>query len=200
MKTILTCTVAAVLVTAAFRLPLSNTTPTEGDQAKPISCCMTGAEGEDASCEDHPGKACLACVKKLEGSWYAADENGKATEMKMSEYSVTAGGTAVIETLFPGQDHEMVSVYYMEGNELMLTHYCVLGNHPKMKAKVDADSGQIIFGCTGKGENFASCKGTHHMHEGRITPGDANHYNATWTPMENDAPGEKVSFDLVRGS
>ena len=196
MKTLLTLSVAALLVTAAFRAPRPQA---DEAAAKPVSCCLPGTDGAPASCEDHPGKPCLACIKKLEGSWYEADENGDATEVKMSEYRVTAGGSVVIETLFPGQDHEMVSMYYMEGEDLMLTHYCVLGNHPKLKASIDAESGQVVFSCSGAGENFASCQDTPHMHEGRITPVDEDHYTANWTPLNVPEESEGVEFKLVRG-
>ena len=44
----------------------------------------------------------------------------------------TGGGSAVTETLFPGTAHEMMSVYHMDGDDLVLTHYCAGGNQPRM--------------------------------------------------------------------
>jgi len=55
----------------------------------------------------HPG---LERLKKLAGTWVAADKDGKATDQVVSVVKVTAAGSAVHETLFPGQPHEMVSV------------------------------------------------------------------------------------------
>ena len=79
----------------------------------------------------HPG---LEQMKKLAGTWVEADKDGKPTDKVVSVIKVTAGGSAVQETLFPGQPQEMVSVYHMDGADLVMTHYCMLGNQPRMKA------------------------------------------------------------------
>jgi hypothetical protein len=72
-------------------------------------------------------------IKSLAGTWVGTGEmHGKTQPIKVS-YRVTSGGTAVEETLFPGTPHEMVSVYFLDGNNLMMTHYCALGNQPRMK-------------------------------------------------------------------
>ena len=41
-------------------------------------------------------------MKKLVGTWLAVGEDGKPTDEVVSVIKVTAGGTAVHETLFPG--------------------------------------------------------------------------------------------------
>src|SRR6058998_1207043 len=79
----------------------------------------------------HPG---LERLKKLAGTWVAADKDGKPTDQVVSVVRVTAAGSAVHETLFPGQPHEMVSLYHTDGADLVMTHYCSLGNQPRMKA------------------------------------------------------------------
>ena len=81
-----------------------------------------------------PTNAGLEKMKKLAGTWLAADKDGKPTDQVVSVIKVTAGGSAVHETLFPGQPHEMISVYTADGPDLIMTHYCVLGNQPRMKA------------------------------------------------------------------
>ncbi len=58
---------------------------------------------------------------------------------------MTAGSTVVHETLFPEQPHEMVSVYCVDGSDLVMTHYCVLGNQPRMKADRNSPANQIVF-------------------------------------------------------
>src|SRR5437868_15224505 len=95
-----------------------------------------GARGDDKTVKapaaaPHPG---LERLKKLAGTWVAADKDGKPTDQVVSVIKVTASGSAVHETLFPGQAHEMVSVYHRDGADLVMTHYCSLGNQPRMKA------------------------------------------------------------------
>jgi hypothetical protein len=72
-------------------------------------------------------------IKSLEGTWVGeGDMHGKKQPVEV-RYRVTSGKTAVEETLFPGSPHEMVSVYFMDGDNLMMTHYCTMGNQPRMK-------------------------------------------------------------------
>src|SRR5690606_1922102 len=49
-------------------------------------------------------------------------------------YRITGGGSAVEEVLFPGTEHEMVSLYHRDGPFLLMTHYCAAGNQPRMRA------------------------------------------------------------------
>src|SRR5262245_1647364 len=72
--------------------------------------------------------ASLERFKALEGEWVAAEsgEMAHAGDL-MARYHVTAAGSAVVEEVFPGTPHEMVTVYHLDGKELVLTHYCMNG-------------------------------------------------------------------------
>src|SRR3954449_2742435 len=120
-----------------------------------------------------PTNAGLEKMKKLAGTWVAADKDGKATDQVVSIIKVTAGGSIVHETLFPGQPHEMVSVYTVDGPDLVMTHYCVLGNQPRMKADPKSPANQIVWRFTG-GTNL-DAKKDKHMHEATLTIVDSNH-------------------------
>ena len=60
--------------------------------------------------------------------------HGKANGAKVRvEYRLTAGGSALVETLFPGASRgQMVSMYYDRKGKLAMTHYCMLRNQPGM--------------------------------------------------------------------
>src|SRR6516162_9375436 len=92
-----------------------------------------GEDKKEGNSPKPPNNANLAKMSKLVGTWVKADENGKPTDQVVSVIKLTAGGSVIHETLFPGQDHEMVSVYSADGSDVVLTHYCVLGNQPRMK-------------------------------------------------------------------
>ena len=68
--------------------------------------------GDDkkAAAVTHPG---LERMKKLAGTWVEADKDGKPTDKVVSVVKVTAAGSAVHETMLPGQPMEMVSVYHL---------------------------------------------------------------------------------------
>src|SRR5262245_17337066 len=67
-----------------------------------------------------PTNAALEKLKKLAGTWLLADQDGKPTDQIASIIKVTAGGSAIHETLFPGQPHEMVSIYTVDGSDLVM--------------------------------------------------------------------------------
>src|SRR5438105_1544223 len=88
-----------------------------------------GAWGEEKPAAKAPAAATnagLERIKKLAGTWVMADKDGKPTDTVVSVIKVTAGGSAVQETIFPGQPQEMVSVYHTDGPDLVMTHYCML--------------------------------------------------------------------------
>lgn len=82
-------------------------------------------------------------IKALAGRWTSTTSMfGKENEQVFTEYTVSAGGSAVVETIFPGTPNEMVSVYYDdEQGKLGMTHYCMLRNRPYFTlAMSDKDS------------------------------------------------------------
>src|SRR5438105_10573588 len=102
-----------------------------------------GGRGDDAPAKTAPTHPGLERMKKLAGTWVEADKDGKPTDKVVSVVKVTAGGSAVHETHFPGTPMEMVSVYHLDKGELVMTHYCVLGNQPRMKAAPTSSPNKI---------------------------------------------------------
>jgi len=137
----------------------------------------------------------LEKMKKLAGTWLTADKNGKATDQVASIIKVTAGGSVVHETLFPGQPHEMISIYTANGPDLVMTHYCVLGNQPCMKADGNSPSNQIVFQFTGGG-NLDPSKDKH-MHEATLSFIDDDHIEVKGTGWENGAPAKEMCCGLT---
>ena len=150
---------------------------------------------DKAPAATHPG---LERLKKLAGTWVAADPDGKPTDQVVSVIKVSAGGSAVVETLFPGQPHEMVSVYHLDGADLVMTHYCMLGNQPRMKADPKAPANQIRWTFAG-GTNLDPAKDKH-MHEGTITFVDDDHIEWSGVCWEGGKPAEGTAchFKLIR--
>jgi len=138
----------------------------------------------------------LDAIKALTGTWVAADEAGQPTSQVMSEFRVTSGGHAVIETLFPGTEHEMISMYHMDGGDLVMTHYCTLGNRPHMKAEIDPTDGHIVFRCVSGGA--IQCDKEMHMHEGHLRILAADRMNNSWHAMQDGKPVHEAKFNVVR--
>lgn len=72
-------------------------------------------------------------LKGLAGTWVGEGTmHGKTEKIKVN-YKVSSGENIVMETFNPGTPSEMLSVYYLDGKDLRMTHYCSLGNQPRMK-------------------------------------------------------------------
>ena len=141
-----------------------------------------------------PTNSGLEKMKKLAGTWLAADKDGKATDQVVSIIKVTAGGSVVHETLFPGQPDEMVSIYTVDGPDLVMTHYCVLGNQPRMKADPKSPANQISFQFAG-GSNLDPKKDKH-MHAATLTIVDDSHIEIAGVGWEGGAPAKDMCCGL----
>jgi hypothetical protein len=89
-------------------------------------------------------------IKSLEGRWSSTTSMfGKKDEQVFTEYAITAGGSAVIETIFPGTQNEMVSVYYDDDQgKLAMTHYCMMRNRPYFSLVESNDKDKIKLDIT----------------------------------------------------
>lgn len=156
-----------------------------------------GTRGDEAA-KTAPTNPGLEKLKKLAGTWVEADKDGKPTDKVVSIIKVTAGGSAVHETLFPGESMEMESVYHLDKGDLVMTHYCVLGNQPRMRAEPGPKPNQIKWVFTG-GTNLDPTKDAH-MHGGTLTIVDDDHIEFAGEAWENGKPSEThcACMKLVR--
>jgi hypothetical protein len=132
--------------------------------------------------------------KQLAGDWVGKDPH-EGKDMLVN-YKVTSNGSAVVETIGPGSDHEMVTVIHPDGEDLMLTHYCALGNQPKMKAKTRGDDKKVAFEFVGA-TNMKSDKDMH-MHSVTFTFVDKDNLKAEWTHYMDGKEAGTVAFDMKR--
>ena len=151
---------------------------------------------QDAAPSQAPETPKLAMIKKLVGDWYAVGEDGRATEQLVSSMRISAGGNAVLETLFPGTANEMLTVYHQDGDDLVLTHYCVVGNQPHMKARSNGKPNQIEFLCQGGG-NIRSPQDAH-MHHATYEFVNEHRMRTKWEMHQGDQVIHTAAFDLIR--
>jgi hypothetical protein len=162
--------------------------PEDKPQAKPAE--------HDHGAAHAPVNPQFEALKKLEGTWTGKSSHGEGDNDSAVVYKVTAAGSAVMETLFPGTEHEMVTMYSMDGNDLVLTHYCALGNQPHMKLVKSDDPKTLAFECNGHGGNMK--ESDMHMHSAKMTIVDNDHIKSAWTMSVDKKPGETATFDMTR--
>ncbi len=135
-------------------------------------------------------------VKQLVGAWEGISSMGKAGEKVRVEYRLTAGGSALVETLSPGSEEEMVSVYHDQQGKLAMTHYCTLRNRPHMTlAKSDSQSLELVFARKGNDIDPAKAK---HMHAVSFAFTDNEHIVQKWTMFDKGKNAGEVEFKLTR--
>lgn len=89
---------------------------------------------DEAQIPPDTSSAELNRIKNLEGRWTTKTSMFGKPERVYTEYQVTAGGSAVVERIFPGTPNEMISVYYDDNKgRLAMTHYCIMKNRPTLK-------------------------------------------------------------------
>jgi hypothetical protein len=147
-----------------------------------------GLAGDPPTTKSAPAHPGFEKLKTLAGTWVEAGKDGKPTDTVVSVVKVTAGGSAVHETFFPGQAMEMVSVYHLDKGELVMTHYCALGNQPRLRLDPKSPANQMRWLFTG-GTNLDPAKDMH-MHGSVVTFVDDDHLEVTGEAWENGKPCE----------
>ena len=142
-----------------------------------------------------PGSAeAFAQLKSLVGHW----EEQKPSDNKSTlDIELTSGGTALLEKLHmveQGKPVEMITMYYLDGGQLKLTHYCMTGNQPTMRGTYAPDTKTLTFDF----ENATNLKSPNdgHMHHAVYTFLDSDHFKTTWTFQKDqkDAFTEDVVY------
>ena len=122
--------------------------------------------------------AAFARLKTLVGEWKTDDGKESLT------YELVAGGTALLERETGAGRPAMLTLYHRDGNRLVLTHYCMAGNQPRMLAKpFDAAANEIAFDFLDATNLSSPAAG--HMHSTSIRFVDANHIDTVWEFHEN---------------
>jgi len=129
-------------------------------------------------------------LKALAGTWHATiTTDPPVKEMgdgKMGDVSlrVTSRGNALVHEMGeagkpedPTKYDHPVTMFYLDNDRLILTHYCDAGNRPRMAARVSPDGKTVEF-------DFLDVAGNTqygHMEHAVFTFIDANHHTEDWT-------------------
>ncbi len=128
-------------------------------------------------------------MKKLVGKWEGTF-GGRPTT---TEFRLTGDGSALMEIMASGTPFEMVTIYHMDGDRFLATHYCAAHNQPRMEA-LKGDGNTVEFKYI-DGTNIAP--GDTHMENVKMTLADADHHKELWTSREN-GKSESMEFDYHR--
>jgi hypothetical protein len=152
--------------------------------ATPPATAATGAAA--------PARAAFERLKTLAGHWTGSMQ-GQPYSL---DYRVASGGSVVMATLFPDTDHEMITMFHLDGDELVATHYCSGGNQPRMRFDAAASTAdELRFAFVG-GSNMQP--GDPHIHEGVVRVGPDGKLHEEWAAFAGGQKADVKVFELTR--
>jgi hypothetical protein len=129
-------------------------------------------------------------LKSLAGTWEGkVDLTPPVPEMQGKKMTITMRVTSMGHTLVhdlkaDGRPDNPITMFVVDGDRLLLTHYCDADNRPRMAGTLSPDGKSIDF-------NFLDVSGNMqygHMQHATFTFVDADHHVEDWTFM---MPGDK---------
>lgn len=130
-------------------------------------------------------RAAFEHLRQLAGDW---DQTSTRGWEGTTHVQVIAGGSAVLMTSnvgpHPGPDETMATVFHLDGDRLLVTHYCVARNQPRLVATaISPDSRRIEFDFL-DGTNMRSPEAGH-MRRAVFTIESSDRYRSRWTFSQN---------------
>jgi hypothetical protein len=117
-------------------------------------------------------------LKGMEGNWVGKNVQGQSLQVT---FRMTAGGSALMSEIHGHGPANMITMFHMDGDRLLMTHYCGTGNQPRMKI-VSADAKSASFEFV-DGTNIGPGDG--HMQHVTFTQPDADHHTEEWVFVDH---------------
>jgi hypothetical protein len=131
-------------------------------------------------------------LKSLAGTWEGKNAEGGLVE---DTYRLTAAGTAVMGENKMGSE-DMLSLFYVDGDRLLMTHFCPSGNQPRMRATTIAPDLKTISFDFLDATNLPNPRAGH-MQRAMYLFSDADHYTEEWT-WRQDGKDTTYQFEMQR--
>jgi hypothetical protein len=133
-------------------------------------------------------------MKSLVGKWEGtALEDGKSISTN-ARFQLISDGSALLGWLNEGIADEMVTMFHMDGTDLMATHYCAVHNQPRLVLARGGEANKLVFKFK-DGTNIGP--GAGYMHQVAFTIDGPDRHSEDWTYL--DKGKETVAhFDFKR--
>ena len=139
-----------------------------------------------------PAQKSFEQLKSLAGSWEGTME-GQTLHVSLR---VTSRGNALMHEMSGAGPDNPITMLHLDGDRLMLTHYCDAGNQPRMVATISPDGKSIVFDFVEATNLLSSQHG--HMQRVTFTFIDADHHTEKWEFAMADGKQMGGQLDLKR--
>jgi hypothetical protein len=127
-------------------------------------------------------------LKQLVGQWKGKTAEGRTIAVS---YRLTAGDTVLMETWTLSTSRESLTLYHLDGEDLLATHYCPQGNQPRLRFISSKNGGRLAFGFR-DGTNLQAGGGFHqHSFWIRFLPNGS--FERSETYLKNGTPPSVIS-------
>ena len=142
------------------------------------------------------GGGALERMKSLLGTWKGKDARGNRVDVT---YAMVADSTAMMESLdIGGTKESMVTVYTLDAGNTVLTHYCSMGNQPRMKLDAASSGDDVLVYRYVDATNVKSERDPR-MHDLTLRFRDRDHFSQEWSlRMEGRNTSTVYEFERVK--
>ncbi len=133
-------------------------------------------------------------LASLKGEW-EGEINGVDTTLI---YTLTANGSALMEECRPGKGPEMITMFTIDGDHLIATHYCSAKNQPQMATSTISDAQKPLAFSLAR---VTGLKSTDDWHNTGLTviQEDNDHLTQEWSYQFKGKTGKNIfHFTRVR--
>jgi hypothetical protein len=139
------------------------------------------------------GNASFEKLKGLAGEWSGTAKGQPVT----ASYRVVSNGSAIEETLRPTPTETMITMYHLDGQRIMATHYCAAGNQPRMVAVPDTKDPNVVAFKFLDATNLKSPEDGH-MRDLTVTIQDNDHFTQQWKWRDHGKEENMELFQYTR--
>jgi hypothetical protein len=132
-------------------------------------------------------------LKTLAGSWEATMD-GKPLLVSLRVTSM--GNALTLEMTGGGRPDDPITMFHLDGDRLMLNHYCDAGNQPRMVGTISHDGKTITFNFLDASNLLSSQMG--HMQHVVFNLIDSDHHTELWEFAMADGKQMGGLLDLKR--
>ena len=134
-------------------------------------------------------------LTSLVGEWKGMQE-GAQGDIKLT-YTLTANGSVLMEESQPAGEGTMITMFTVDGDHLIATHYCIARNQPQMVTKpiTEPSANSLTFSLSRV--TGMKTPGDWHNTGLTVTLEDAQHLTQVWTYEYNGKKGTNT-FHFTR--
>jgi hypothetical protein len=134
--------------------------------------------------------AAFTTLSSLAGDW---DLQMDGMKPQVVSLKMISGGSALMESM---SHDSMVTMYHLDKDHVMLTHYCSAQNQPRMQASISDDGKTFTFDFL-DATNLAN-PNDGHMRKMVLTIQDKDHFTEEWFFNQNGKDGNHGVMHLTR--